>query len=100
MTEKSQRSNATVFDAELDRITKPVLIAHHFYDDCEVTPYYNVAPLKRRLTASSLVEAMVFEGGDSPISNPCGALSAHGFLGIEKRVVDAIAHWIKRAPPG
>ena len=77
----------------------PVLIVHHRNDECFATPYYNVGKLKRRFTSSGLVEDMIFEGGDPPISGPCKAQSAHGFLGIENRVVDAIARWIKRARP-
>lgn len=99
VTEESGRSNATVLQAPLDRITKPVLIVHHRDDACEVTPYDNIASLKRRFWASGIVEALIFEGGDPARSNPCGALSAHGFLGIETRVVDAIARWIKRIRP-
>ena len=99
VTEESQRSRATVIEAPLDRITKPVLIVHHRDDACQVTPYYNIASLKRRFTVSSLVEVLVYEGGDPPISKPCQARSAHGFLGIEQRVIDAIARWIKRARP-
>ena len=99
VTEESRRSRATVMDAPLDRITKPVLIVHHHDDACRATPYDNIASLKRRFTVSGLVEVQVYEGGDPPISEPCQARSAHGFFGIEKRVVDAIACWIKRARP-
>ena len=41
------------------------------------------------------VEVVLFEGGDPPESDPCQALSEHGFLGIEKRVVNTIAEFIK-----
>jgi hypothetical protein len=41
------------------------------------------------------VEIMLFDGGDPPRSGPCQALSEHGFLGIEDRVVDAIAGWMR-----
>ncbi len=99
VTEEARRWRATVFDAPLDRITKPVLIVHHRDDECRATPYYNIASLKRRFTASAMVEHLVFEGGDPPQSKPCRARSAHGFFGIERRVVDAIAAWIKRARP-
>jgi hypothetical protein len=35
------------------------------------------------------------QGGDPPLSEPCEALSRHGYLGIEREVVGAIADWIK-----
>jgi len=37
---------------------------------------------------------LMFEGGDDPISKPCQARSAHGFLGIEEKVVDATVRWM------
>ncbi|MCX5906128.1 MAG: hypothetical protein NTY64_02795, partial [Deltaproteobacteria bacterium] len=47
-------------------------------------------------TATTIVEEELGDqGGDSPRSNPCQALSAHGFLGKEREVVEAIAAWIK-----
>ncbi len=94
------RMTTTVFDAPLDRITNPVLLVHHRDDACPVTPYDNIASLKRRFTASAMVEDVVFEGSEAAQSNPCGSLSALGFVGIERRVVDAIARWIKRARAG
>ncbi len=39
----------------------------------------------------------MFSGGDEPGAKPCKALSAHGFLGIEKEVVAAIAAFVKSA---
>ena len=99
VSEQSRKSRATVFDAPLDRITQPVFIVHHRSDACPVTPYYSIASLKRRFTGSGLVDMLAFEGGDPPISEPCQALSEHGFLGIENRVVATIARWIKRAGP-
>lgn len=40
-------------------------------------------------------KVLIVEGGDPPKSDPCEALSQHGFLGIEKQVVAAIADFIK-----
>ena len=39
-------------------------------------------------------------GGDAPRSDPCEPFSAHGFLGVEVPVVDAIVQWMRgEAPP-
>ena len=99
VTEESRKSRATVLDAPLERIRPPVLIVHHLSDACRVTPYYNVASLKRRFISSGIVEMLAFEGGDPPTSKPCQGLSEHGFFGIEDRVIGKIARWIKRARP-
>jgi hypothetical protein len=40
---------------------------------------------------------MLFNGGSTPVSDPCDPLSPHGFFGVEQRVIDAIAKWIKHA---
>ena len=37
------------------------------------------------------------EGELKTISDPCEAMSHHGFLGLDSEVVDAIASWIKTA---
>jgi pimeloyl-ACP methyl ester carboxylesterase len=99
VTEASQRSRATVFDAPLGRIRPPVLIVHHRSDACRVTPYLNVTSLKSRFTATGIVEILAFEGGRPSESEPCRGLSPHGFFGIEDRVVGDVARWIKRASP-
>ncbi len=47
------------------------------------------------LENSPNARATLFSGGDEPISQPCKAKSYHGFLGIEKQVVDYIFEFIK-----
>ena len=37
-------------------------------------------------------------GGDPPRSEPCEAMSAHGYLGRETPTVDAIANWMLAKP--
>lgn len=96
VTEKSRRSPTTALDAPLGDIAVPVLIVHHRRDGCHVSPYSGVSVLARELKRAAAVETRPFEGGDPPKSDPCKGRSAHGFLGIEKQVVDAIAAWIKR----
>lgn len=94
-TEPSRLNRATVLDAPLDRVRTPALIVHHRGDGCDHTPLHATERIKSRLRAAPKVEIMLFDGGDPPRSGPCDALAQHGFLGIEKQVVDAIAGWIK-----
>jgi hypothetical protein len=39
-------------------------------------------------------ELLTFEGGAPPQSAPCEARAAHGYLGLDVQVVQAIADWI------
>ncbi len=85
-----------VFMARLENIRAPVLIASHKDDACYVTPFEDSPKLKRALTGSPSVEIKGFRGGGGYRGRECGALHAHGFRGIEARVVGDIAAWIKR----
>ncbi len=79
----------------LDQIRMPTLVVAHKDDACHVTPPWGAEWIAKRLVNSPKVTVKYFRGGDSPRSRPCGALSAHGFLGIESEVVAAIADFIK-----
>lgn len=83
-----------VLDFDLAAVRVPTLIVFHRSDGCFVTPPADVPSLKAKLTGAPRVDVMSFEGGDAPRSSECEALAAHGFIGIEQTVVDAIAGWI------
>ena len=87
----------SVRDVTLSEIRMPTLFVHHRQDGCNLTPFADIAPLMRQLTQAPRVDMLEFDGGSSPRSGPCAALSAHGFLGIEREVVGGIARWIKAA---
>jgi hypothetical protein len=91
VTLSSNNNPATALDGKLDAIKAPVLLVHHKEDECRVTPPEGVGWIRDRLKSARVVETLWFDGGDPPQSNPCRAMSAHGYLGIEKKVVDAIA---------
>jgi pimeloyl-ACP methyl ester carboxylesterase len=95
VTETSKKRSANVYDAELDRIKVPSLIVHHKQDNCSVTPAYAVPGFAAKLQNAAKVGTLLFNGGDDPISGPCKAQSAHGFLGLESRVVGDIVGWMK-----
>ncbi len=78
----------------LHKFKKPVLIAAHADDECVVTPPADAAKLEGKLSSSSRVEVAIFKGGDDPKSDPCQAMSQHGFYGIEGEAVDRIAAFI------
>jgi len=83
----------------LEQVTVPTLIVVHQDDACPLTPPEDANMLKQRLRGSApRVTAFRFAGGSTPLSDPCDALSPHGYFGIEPRVVGRIAHWITQAP--
>jgi pimeloyl-ACP methyl ester carboxylesterase len=85
----------SVLELPLATVRVPALIVAHKDDGCWATPAHQAEAIARAFGASSRKEVLIVEGGDPPRSEPCEALSQHGFLGIEKRVVDAIAAFIK-----
>ena len=94
ITIATPREGATVFTTERDAVRVPVLVVAHKDDKCFVTPPSNAAKLAAAFPNAPKTEFMIFEGGDRPRSDPCQPFAAHGYLGIEAKVVDAIAGWI------
>jgi hypothetical protein len=85
----------TVYDTDFDAVRVPVLIVAHKDDRCKVSPASAAPRLARAFSHASKIETMIFEGGDPPRSDPCMPFAQHGYLGIEAKVVTAIANWIK-----
>ncbi len=96
MTEWNKKGQ-TVTSMALDQIKVPTLVVAHKDDECRFTPAAGAEKIAERLVNSPKVEVKYFRGGYMPESKPCKALSAHGFFGIESRVVAAIADFIKSA---
>jgi pimeloyl-ACP methyl ester carboxylesterase len=90
----SSKHGGNVLDFDLAGIKIPVLVVHHEEDGCKVTPVSGARDIKAALTGAKASELIVVTGGDSG-GEPCKGKSHHGFLGIENKVVDAIATWIK-----
>jgi hypothetical protein len=80
----------------LESVTAPVLIVTHRDEQCPLTRPEDSKAMKARFSASARVHFMRFDGGSAPLSNPCDPLSPHGYFGIDQKVVDAIARWIRR----
>lgn len=92
---RPNRAGTAVTEMPLARITIPTLVVAHDDDGCGKTPPAGADRIAAMLTASPKVEVKRFNGGDMPQSKPCQAMSPHGFIGIEDKVVDAIAAFIK-----
>jgi len=93
MTERNAKG-IPVTELPLEDIFIPTLITHHAKDGCRFTKPEGATRIKKKLTAAPVVELKWFKGGREQ-SNPCKAMSYHGYLGIEDEVVDAIAAFIK-----
>jgi pimeloyl-ACP methyl ester carboxylesterase len=87
------RGGAGVSGFDWNSIHSRLLFVHHADDACHATPYFMA---KRVASGHALVTA---RGGDAPRSDPCEAFSAHGYLGIEAPVVDAIVRWMRGEEP-
>lgn len=85
---------SSVLEFDLEKVTIPVMIASHSNDECWVTPPDGADDIGKALKASSRVKVQMFNGGDDPVTDACKGKSAHGFYGIEKEVVNAIARFI------
>jgi hypothetical protein len=85
----------TVFNAQLSAINVPVLVAHHVADGCQCSPPKYAAKVVAALAGAPAKEHITFSGGLPPKPpDPCMAMTPHGFLGLEDKVVAAIADWI------
>ena len=88
------RDKDRVQSVKLEKIRVPVLLAHHQDDACYVTLVEDLPALAKEFTGAPRVEIKVYRGGGNYRGSECGARAAHGFRGIEKRVVRELAAWI------
>jgi pimeloyl-ACP methyl ester carboxylesterase len=84
-----------VASMELSRVTVPTLIVSHRHDSCGSSPAAGAPKLKNGLSHATPVDVVLIDGGKPPKSEPCQALSRHGYFGVEDKAVGAIAAFIK-----
>lgn len=99
VTVPSGPPNEELAEVALDAITVPTIIGVHLDDGCFVTPPENASDLASSLGNASKVRVVEFHGGTAALTQPCQALSEHGFLGIERRVTRRIARFVRRHHP-
>jgi pimeloyl-ACP methyl ester carboxylesterase len=95
VTGTSRLSYETTLHAGLRDIRVPTLVVHHKDDGCRASPHSGAEAILRALAQAPAKDLLAFEGGSPPISHPCEAKAAHGYLGIEAKVVEAIGAWIR-----
>lgn len=78
----------------LERLQLPVLMIHHRDDACRVSPFQEAEKTRDTLRGHTPVAFTEVNGGAYPRSAPCENLSAHGFFGVEDKVVQVISDWL------
>jgi predicted alpha/beta-hydrolase family hydrolase len=97
VTVSTQKIGESVKTVRLGDIRVPTLVVRHKDDSCKSSPPSEGPAIIKALTQATPKDLLTFEGGSPPKSEPCEALAQHGYIGIEREVVDAIIEWI-RAP--
>jgi dienelactone hydrolase len=73
-------------------IKVPLLFVHHGEDGCRSCPYAGAKSMAERYPLITV------HGGLPPESDPCEAMSAHGYLGKEAETAAAIKLWMLGRP--
>jgi alpha-beta hydrolase superfamily lysophospholipase len=80
---------------DVDQIAIPTLVVHNKEDACALCSFSLVPSFVERFKRAPRKALIAVSGGSPPVSEPCEALSRHGYIGIEDEVVGDIARWIK-----
>jgi hypothetical protein len=87
----------TVFNATLSAVNVPALVVSHLGDTCGCSPPKTSLKVIAALTGAPAKQNMTFSGGlPRKSKNACLAFTPHGFFGIEDKVVQAIADFIRK----
>lgn len=91
----NKASGETVFDSDPGAIAVPALVVSNRGDTCPVAGPAFAPQILAALTRSPRKEIIYVESHQLQ-SDPCDAMSPHGYLGIESDVVARISSWIGR----
>jgi len=84
-------------DVALENISVRALVVAHRDDTCAFTPPEDARTLFHTLKSGNRhSDLRFFNGGFAPLDESCEALAAHGFFGIEPKVVKAIGKFVRR----
>jgi hypothetical protein len=89
------RAGETVFDSDLGAIAVPALVVSNRGDTCPIAGPGFAPQILQALGRSPRKEIIYVESHQLQ-SDPCDAMSPHGYLGIESDVVQRISTWIGR----
>ncbi len=85
------RNGPGLADADWRALKTPLLWVHHYNDPCDWTRYAD-AQQHAKLTGAPLVTV---RGGGPWRGDACQAFTAHGYVGIEQKVVSAMREWVR-----
>ena len=91
----SYRVRGAVPTQDLEKIKVPVLVVHHEKDACKACTPFEARNIADGLKNSPIKKTVLVSGGSGESGDPCEALHYHGYIRMEKEVVDLIAAWIK-----
>jgi len=83
-----------VADLDIDKMQVPTLLIHHELDRCQASDFRDLRKVSSKLKAPRQ-ELIPMSGGRSE-GPACEAFAYHGYNGIERETVAAIASWIAR----
>lgn len=92
------RFHRAALNPGLASVRVPALVTAHRGDACALTPPADARELLDAFQAAPRKALLYFEGGLSPISDPCEAKAQHGYYGIEPQVVEGITTFMLQAP--
>ena len=78
----------------LDEMHAPMLVLYHKNDRCRYTPASSAEAFRSLASGVRRFDTKLLSGGTSASSGACKGLSAHGFRGLDRKVVDTIVTWL------
>jgi pimeloyl-ACP methyl ester carboxylesterase len=93
------RSAPAVPTMALQNIRVPVLVMHHKRDACKTCDPREAHLITERLTGAPVKKLLLVDGGEGAHGDPCEPMHYHGYIGMEKEAVAAIAAFIARPAP-
>lgn len=88
---RATRNGAGLSHADWSALNVPLLIVHHADDPCPFTAYRDA----QRHAAMTRSPLLTVRGGGPPKGGACQAFTAHGFVGVERAVVQAMRSWAR-----
>ena len=92
----NKASGESVFNSDLGAIAVPALVVSNRNDTCPIAGPAFAPQILAALARSPRKDVIYVESSETR-SDPCEAMSPHGYLGIEADVVQRISNWIRTA---
>jgi len=89
----SNDKGTSIMDLPLNKITIPTLVVSNKKDKCNTTKPEESEFIVEDINNNASLK--IFNGGYTQAKRACSAMTYHGFLGIEKEVIDSISSFIK-----